>query len=179
MTSEEREELKAYFDGKFHDVNKRLDGIDKRLDGIDKRFDGIDKRLDGIDGRLDGIDKRLDGIDLRLDGMDKRFDGIDLRLDGMDKRFDGLDGRLDGMDKRFVGIDKRLGDIDVHLDRQDAALEQTTMNILLTIEAESAKVRRYADGLFATVDAPLRTALASPKPRARPKRSGLAPRRTK
>jgi hypothetical protein len=132
-----------------------------------------------FDEKFHGVDKRFDGIDHRLDGTDKRFDSIDRRLDGMDKRFDGIDQRLDGMDKRFDGVDKRFDGIDAHLDRQDAALEQTTMNLLLTIDAEGAKARRYAERLFAHVDAPLGAALKSPKTQDRPKRQASAPRRAK
>lgn len=120
MTTKEREDLQAYFDGKFR-------------------------------------------------GIDQRFDGVDQRLDGMDRRFDGMDQRFDGMDQRFATIE-------THLDRQDAAMEKTTMNILLTIEAEGASARRHADRLFSIVDAPLGSALERPQTRDRPKRRGSAHR---
>ena len=82
-------------------------------------------------------------------------------------------------DEKFRGVDQRLDGIDAHLDRQDAALEQTTLNLLLTIDAESAKVRRYAERPFPNVDAPLGSALGSPQTRDRPKRHGSAHRRAK
>ena len=127
MTTKDREDLQAYFDGKFR-----------------------------------GIDQRFDGVDQRLDGMDRRFDG-------MDQRFDGMDQRIDGMSQRFATIE-------THLDRQDAAMEKRTTNILLTIEAEGASARRHADRLFSIVDARLESALESPQTRDRPKRRGSADR---
>jgi len=132
----------------------------------------FDEKFRGVDQGLDGMSQRFDGVDQRLDGMSQRFDGVDQRLDGMSQRFDGVD-------QQIAGIDQRLAGIDAHLDRQDAALEQTTLNLLLTIDAESAKVRRYAERLFPNVDAPLGSALESPQTRDRPKRHGSAHRRTK
>jgi hypothetical protein len=135
MTHQKSQELKAY--------------LDQRFDGIDQRFDGIDQRLDRIDQRLDGVDGRLGCIDGRLDGMDRRFDGID--------------GRLDGLDGRLGGLDGRLGGIDQHLDRQDIDFNNTTMNLLRTIEAEGVKSRHYADRLFGILDRPALHADDAPK----------------
>ena len=79
-------------------------------------------------------------------------------------------------DGKFRGIDQRFATIETHLDRQDAAMEKTTTNILLTIEAEGASARRHADWLFSIVDAPLGSALERPQTRDRPKRRGSADR---
>lgn len=101
------------------------------------------------------------------------FDG---KFRGIDQRFDGVDQRFDGMNQRFDGMSQRFATIETHLDRQDAAMEKTTMNILLTIEAEGASARRHADRLFSIVDAPLGSALERPQTRDRPKRRGSAHR---
>jgi hypothetical protein len=106
--------------------------------------------------------------------FDEKFRGVDQRFDGMDQRFAAVDQRFDGMDQQIAGMSQRFAKIDAHLDCQDAALEKTTMNLLLTIEAEGAKSRRYADRLFANVDAPMGSALESPQPRDRPKRRASA-----
>ncbi len=72
--------------------------------------------------------------------LDQRFDGVDRRLGGIDKRLDGMDQRLDGIDK--------------HLDRQDIDFNNTTMNLLRTIDDATKESRRYAARLFGILDRP-------------------------
>ena len=87
-----------------------------------------------------------------------------------------FDGKFRGIDQRFDGVDQRFATIETHLDRQDAAMEKTTTNILPTLEAEAASARRHADRLFSIVDARLESALESPQTRDSPKRRGSAHR---
>ena len=87
-----------------------------------------------------------------------------------------FDGKFRSTDQQIDSMSQRFATIETHLDRQDAAMEKTTTNILLTIEAEGASARRHADRLFSIVDARLESALESPQTRDRPKRRGSADR---
>lgn len=56
--------------------------LDKRdLEAIAQLFDG---RFDQIDKRLDQMDNRFEQIEVRLDQMDNRFEQIDSRFDQME-----------------------------------------------------------------------------------------------
>jgi uncharacterized protein YicC (UPF0701 family) len=68
---------------------------------------------------------------------------LEQRFDGIDKRFDGVDKRLDSVDKRLDGVDKRLDRIDTHLDRQDVDFNNTTMNLLRTIDDAGAQLLTF------------------------------------
>ena len=126
MTHQESQELKTYLEQQFGEVRDRFAKVDERFDGMGRRFDGIDQRLDGIDGRLDGIDGRLDGVDQRLEGIGQRL----------------------------AGVDQRLAGIDTHLDRQDIDFNNTTMNLLRTIDDATKQSRAHAVRLFGILDRP-------------------------
>lgn len=95
----------------------------------------------------------------------------------LDKRFDGIDKRFDGVDKRLDGVDKRLDGIDKHLDRQDVDFNNTTMNLLRTIDDATKESRRYAARLFGILDRPPLDAEDVAKA-ARPRRSKRPAART-
>jgi uncharacterized protein YicC (UPF0701 family) len=74
------------------------------------------------------------------------------------------------LEQRFDGIDKRLDRIDTHLDRQDIDFNNTTMNLLRTIDDATKESRAYAARLFGILDRPALDTEDVPKP-ARPSRS--------
>jgi hypothetical protein len=96
--------------------------------------------------------------------LEQQFSQVREQFANVDKRFDGVDGRLDGIDGRLAGID-------THLDRQDIDFNNTTMNLLLTIQDATKESRRYAVRLFGILDRPLLdtegTLKAARPPRAR------------
>jgi chromosome segregation ATPase len=87
MTRQEFVEYMAAFehrlDGRFGQVDRRLDGIDVRLDRIDERLDRHDRRFDGLDERLDGHARRFDGLDTQLATHNNRFDRLDASFDDL------------------------------------------------------------------------------------------------
>jgi chromosome segregation ATPase len=110
------------------------------------------------------LEQQFGEVRERFTKVDGRLGGLDGRLDGMDRRFDGVDARLAGMDTRLAGIDTRLAGIDTHLDRQDIDFNQTTKNLLLTIQDATKESRSYAARLFGILDRPLLDTEDVPKP---------------
>jgi len=70
------------------DLDRGLANVNERIANIDQKFDG---RFDNVERRLDLMDQRFDGIDRRFETVDKRFDTIDRQFETVDKRFDTLE----------------------------------------------------------------------------------------
>jgi archaellum component FlaC len=98
------QELIAYLDKRFDELNQQLGGVDERLGRVDERLGGVDERLGGVDERLGGVDERLGGVDERLGGVDERLGGVDQRLGGVDERMDGLDAAIRANGVQIEGL---------------------------------------------------------------------------
>ncbi|HWN43375.1 MAG TPA: hypothetical protein VNW71_14200 [Thermoanaerobaculia bacterium] len=77
------QELIAYLDKRFGEVNKRFDAVDGRLDGIDARLEGVDTRLDGVDTHLGGVDARLAGVDVSFVQVEGTVRGLGVQIEGL------------------------------------------------------------------------------------------------
>jgi len=109
------EELKAYSDKRFEDINKRFEDVNKRFEDLiaysNKRFEELktysDKRFEDINRRFEAIDKRFEDL---ISYLDKRFEELksysDKRFEDMNKRFEDVNKRFE--DSRYY-VDKRVG----------------------------------------------------------------------
>lgn len=102
------EELKAYSDKRFEDINKRFEDVNKRFEDLiaysNKRFEELktysDKRFEDINRRFEAIDKRFEDL---ISYLDKRFEEL---KSYSDKRFEDVNKRFE--DSRYY-VDKRVG----------------------------------------------------------------------
>ena len=109
------EELKAYSDKRFEDINKRFEDVNKRFEDLiaysNKRFEELktysDKRFEDINRRFEAIDKRFEDL---ISYLDKRFEEL---KSYSDKRFEDMNRRFEDVNKRFEDlryyVDKRVG----------------------------------------------------------------------
>ena len=97
--------------------------LDKRdLEAIAQLFDG---RFDQLDKRLDQMDNRFEQMEVRLDQMDNRFEQMEVRLDQMDSRFEQIDSRFDQMEDMIgKAIDRSEEFLLDELDRYDRKYER-------------------------------------------------------
>jgi hypothetical protein len=81
--------------------------------------------------------------------------------------------------ERFTAVDRRFDGIDQHLERQDIDFNNTTKNLLLTIQDATKESRGYAARLFGILDRPSLGAADAREPAmpGRPKRPRTRPGR--
>ena len=111
--------------------------LDKRdLEAIAQLFDG---RFDQIDKRLDQMDNRFEQIEVRLDQMDNRFDQMeDMIGKAIDRSEEFLLDELDRYDRKYERqFDKVNSRLDV-LEQlyRPAKTEADTIEILLKTTAD-------------------------------------------
>lgn len=73
---------------------------------------------------------------------DDRFGGIEVRFDRVEARLDRVETRLDRLEVRLDGVERRL----------DAKIDGVERSLRVLIEANSADIRRLAEGIHILTD---------------------------
>jgi chromosome segregation ATPase len=104
------QELIAYLDERFREINER--------------FDGVDARLDGTDARLDRVDARLDRVDARIGGVDARFEQGEGTVRGLGVQIESLRGQIQQVAEGVAGFNDKLESFQADFSRQFAELRE-------------------------------------------------------
>jgi chromosome segregation ATPase len=100
------QELIAFLDRKFGEIDRRFEAMDRRFDAIEAKLTLHDRRFDTVEAKLTLHDRRFDAIEAKLVLHDRHFEGIQATLVEHDERFREVLGHFD----HFYGRLERLED---------------------------------------------------------------------
>ena len=59
-------EVEIKVDGRFNEVDKKMEKMDGRFNEVDKKMEEVDKKMEKMDGRFNEVDKKIDGVDNKI-----------------------------------------------------------------------------------------------------------------
>jgi len=103
LVLEGHESLSRKMDGRFDELNEKIEHHSFLIGTLNNKIDGVDKSLSA---KIDGVDKRLSA---KIDAVDSR---LSAKIDSVEK---SLGARIDGVEKSLgVKIDAVAADLAAH-----------------------------------------------------------------
>lgn len=81
------QELIAYLDERFREINERFDGVDARLDGTDARLDGVDARFEQGEGTVRGLGVQIESLRGQIQQVAEGVAGFNGKLESFQADF--------------------------------------------------------------------------------------------
>lgn len=81
------QELIAYLDKRFDEVNERLAGLGGRIDGTETRLDGVDTRFGQVEGTVRGLGVQIEGLRGQIQQVAEGVAGFNQKLDSFQADF--------------------------------------------------------------------------------------------
>jgi len=66
------EDFKAYVDGRFNTVEKRMDGLERKMDGLERKMESLEKRIDVVYGEVSSI--KTDIVKMMKELLEKAYE---------------------------------------------------------------------------------------------------------